>query len=215
VLLLGVLSCSEFIVDPKYATAAWALPSGEQSNNVLFFPMPGGLAGAFFPLMGIPEVPKGAGGHPVGGPNSLPQEVALARLQAMSPEQREMVMAQIKRQRELQLQQQQQALANNNNNNNNGGGGPSGNGGGGVHGMFGINMMAQQRQQQAQHGDVGFGGGVPNYGGGGMNMMNGMGMGQQGGMMNAGMRVPSNINPEMMQSFMQRNSDGSSGMTGP
>lgn len=200
-------------MDPKYATAAWTLPSGEQCNNVLFFPLPGGLAGAFFPLTGIPEVPK-AGGHPVAGLNSVPQE-ALARLQAMSPEQREMVMAQIKRQRELQLQQQQQqALANNNN----GVGGPSSNGGGGVHGMFGMNMMAQQRQQQQQqqiqHGDLGFGGGVPNYGGG-MNMMNGMGMGQQGAMMNAGMRVPSNINSEMMQSFMQRNSDGSSGMTGP
>ena len=201
VLLLGALSRSESIIDPKYATAAWTLPSGEQSNNVLFFPMPGGLAGAFFPLTGIPEVPKAGGGHPVTG-----SQEALARLQAMSPEQREMVMAQLKRQREMQLQQQQ-VLANNNNN---GGGGPNGNGGGGGHGMFGMNNMMAQQRQQNQHGDIGFGGGVPNYGGG----MNMMGMGQQG-MMNAGMRVPSNINPEMMQSFMQRNSDGSSGMTGP
>ena len=158
-------------------------------------------------MKGIPEIPR-AVGHPL---NSLPPE-AIAKLQAMSPEQREKMMTQIKlkHQRELHLQQQQkQAMVNNN-----GAGGPSGSGGAGVHGMFGMNMMAQQRQQQqqqVQHGDLGFGGGVPNFGGG----MNMIGMGQQGTMMNAGMRVPSNINQEMMQSFMQRNSDGSSGMTGP
>jgi hypothetical protein len=75
------------------------LPSGEQGNNALFFPISGGLAGAFFPITGILEMPKPS------GLSAIPQEL-MAKMAAMTPEQREMVMLHLKRQREVAMMSQ-------------------------------------------------------------------------------------------------------------
>ena len=97
----------------KYAIAAWTLPSGAQeSSNVLVFPVNGSwLAGAFYPITGIPELPKPSTGM------NLPATVA-AQLQKLTPEQRNQVLSQMMQQRHqlqvqrqlLLLQQQQQQL---------------------------------------------------------------------------------------------------------
>jgi mediator of RNA polymerase II transcription subunit 25 len=76
-----------------FAVAGWTLPSGAQENNVLIFPTNDQvLLGAFFPLTGMPEIPKAR-------PASL-QSLAsrhgpefLAQLQRLSPEQRNFVIA--------------------------------------------------------------------------------------------------------------------------
>ncbi|KAH6913240.1 hypothetical protein BKA70DRAFT_717200 [Coprinopsis sp. MPI-PUGE-AT-0042] len=46
-----------------YATAAWTTPTSSQTSNVLFFMMNGVLTGAFFPLTGIPDMPKPFGSN--------------------------------------------------------------------------------------------------------------------------------------------------------
>src|ERR1700691_2906936 len=44
---------------PKYAQAAWALPSGLHKTNLLIFPFDANnLVCAAFPTTGIPELPK-------------------------------------------------------------------------------------------------------------------------------------------------------------
>jgi len=82
----------------QYATAAWTTPSGGQERNVLVFPLSGaGLVGAFFPLTGLPELPKPTHSvNPQGSPSNL-----LAQLQQLDPERRNIVMAQFMRQRQL------------------------------------------------------------------------------------------------------------------
>ncbi|KAG6899973.1 hypothetical protein C0993_004741 [Termitomyces sp. T159_Od127] len=201
----------------EYAVAGWTLPSGDQGNNILFFPVKAdGLAAACFPLTGLPELPV---------PSRRPAQVrnllnvdfnnpeTRARLQALSPEQREHFVKAFKAQRALQMQQQQMVNAQ--------GGGM---GAVGAMGAMG-NVNVQQQQQQQQIPDAAFGGNVhpPNYGG--MGMMNAMGVGQQSPGMMGGMNRPvgngngmrgampgANINYEMMQSFMTRNPDGGGGM---
>ena len=85
----------------QYATAAWTTPSGGQGRNVLVFPLNGaGLVGAFFPLTGLPELPKPTQGLNLQG---LPPNL-LAQLQQMDPERRNAVMAQI-------MRSQQQAVS--------------------------------------------------------------------------------------------------------
>ncbi|KAG6917444.1 hypothetical protein DXG01_002530 [Tephrocybe rancida] len=204
-----------------YAVSAWTLPSGEQGNNILFFPVNiNSLGAACFPVTGLPELPRPSQPQPQQMPNLLALDLnnpdLRARLQAMSIEQREQFMKQFKQQRALHVQRMmsQQNAGNNPGANN------------ALMAMNGIPQQnqqmqqpQQQQQQQQQHLDMGFVGNVHppgNYGG--MGMMNTMGLGQQqqammAGMprpVNAGMRnpMPPNINYEMMQSFMQRNLDG-------
>ncbi|CAK5284430.1 unnamed protein product, partial [Mycena citricolor] len=60
-----------------FFVASWALPNsnGKETPNALFFPSHQiGLAGLFFPLTGIPEMPKTVSGHvvPVPPPPGLP-----------------------------------------------------------------------------------------------------------------------------------------------
>ncbi|GLB37118.1 hypothetical protein LshimejAT787_0401690 [Lyophyllum shimeji] len=201
-----------------YAVAAWTLPSGEQGNNILFFPINGAsLAGACFPVTGIPEMPKTS--HPtVLDPNNPEFR---ARLAAMTPEQRDAFINQVKQQRALQLQRQAmmaQGMGAPGNN-------PGANNAAALAAMNAMGMGQQQNQQPPppqqpmQHADMSFGGNVHPLGNyGGMGMMNTMGMGQQQAMMTAGMPrpvntgmrnpIPPNINYEMLQSFMQRNPDG-------
>ncbi|KAE9383505.1 hypothetical protein BT96DRAFT_929750, partial [Gymnopus androsaceus JB14] len=54
--------------------SSWPLPSGAQTNNVIFAYVPNhGLIGAFFPVTGIPEMPKSVPGIPaVPVPGSSP-----------------------------------------------------------------------------------------------------------------------------------------------
>jgi len=86
-----------------YATAAWTTPSGGQERNVLVFPLNGAaLVGAFFPLTGLPELPKPT--HSL-NPQGFPSNI-LAQLQQLDPERRNIVMAQFIRHRQLQQQQQ-------------------------------------------------------------------------------------------------------------
>ncbi|EAU85654.2 hypothetical protein CC1G_10926 [Coprinopsis cinerea okayama7 len=64
-----------------YATSAWTTPTGSQTNNVLFIAIPGAnkLMAAFFPLHGIPEMPRMAAltaglniPQPIGPPQGQP-----------------------------------------------------------------------------------------------------------------------------------------------
>jgi hypothetical protein len=82
----------------QYATAAWTTPSGGQGRNVLVFPLHGaGVVGAFFPLTGLPELPKPTQGlNPQGFPATM-----LAQLQQLDPERRNIVMTQFIRHRQL------------------------------------------------------------------------------------------------------------------
>lgn len=82
----------------QFATAAWTTPSGAQENNVLLFPVPPrGLAGAFFPINGIPEMPKPMTMNPF----NIPQAI-LSQMQQFTPEQRTTIMGQLLRARQQQ-----------------------------------------------------------------------------------------------------------------
>jgi len=196
-----------------YAVVAWTLPSGDQGNNILFFPVNGAsLVGACFPVTGIPDMPKASHSNPLPLDPNNPE--LRARLNAMTSEQREAFINQVKQQRALHLQRQAMMAQ--------GIGGP-GNNPGANNALTAMNAMSMghQNQQppQQQHTDMAFGGNVhPSGNYGGMGMMNTMAIGQQQAMMsasmprpvNTGMRnpIPPNINYEMLQSFMQRNPDG-------
>ncbi|KAF8958331.1 hypothetical protein BDZ97DRAFT_1842175 [Flammula alnicola] len=73
-----------------FATAAWTTPAGGQTSNVLIFPVGRiGLAGAFFPLTGLPELPKPS--------NQIPPHLAakinqINQLNQMNPEHRPAIM---------------------------------------------------------------------------------------------------------------------------
>ncbi|KAF8638191.1 hypothetical protein AX17_002388 [Amanita inopinata Kibby_2008] len=78
-----------------YAVAGWTLPSGAQENNVLVFPVNDiALLGAFFPVAGIPEMPKPRPGtiHPSPSPHTMQ---FLAQLQRLPPDQRDLFVAQM------------------------------------------------------------------------------------------------------------------------
>ncbi|KIM40452.1 hypothetical protein M413DRAFT_445910 [Hebeloma cylindrosporum] len=194
----------------SYATAAWTTPSGGQGRNVLVFPLNGaGLVGAFFPLTGLPELPKPT--QPTQSVNlqGLPP-VIIVQLQQMNPEKRNAMISQIMRsqqqlqqQRLLQQQQQQQ-------------------------------QHQQQQQQQQQQNQQGFHtpGGVPfnlhpqqNHANMNavLNMMNSqnqatsmMGMNNSSGVPHVGMNnaggVQGGMNYEMVRSMLQRNADGNVNM---
>jgi hypothetical protein len=73
--------------------AGWTLPSGAQGNNVLIFPTNDQvLLGAFFPLTGIPEMPK-ARPASVHSPASRHGPEFFAQLQRLPPEKRDLVLA--------------------------------------------------------------------------------------------------------------------------
>ncbi|KAF9024920.1 hypothetical protein BDZ89DRAFT_1135743 [Hymenopellis radicata] len=191
-----------------YALAAWTLPSGSRNPGCLIFPIPGSLVGAFFPVDGIPEMPR----PPIAMALSPQVEQQLAK---MSADERNMFMAQY-----VARLKAQQAMSN-----------PGGMQAGGMPpGMNGLhfgmpkgnNMNSslpsymgaggmQQQQQQHQPGMSM----PPNAGA--MNMMNfglpNMGQPQQA----AGLPRPMQPNlggfsNEIMQSFMTRNgADGQGG----
>ncbi|KAH7884579.1 hypothetical protein F5I97DRAFT_1929424 [Phlebopus sp. FC_14] len=51
-----------------YACAGWRLPSGQFSDNILIFPMGNSFAGAAFPLTGLPDLPGKANAQDVANP---------------------------------------------------------------------------------------------------------------------------------------------------
>lgn len=202
----------------QYATAAWTTPSGGQGRNLLVFPLNGaGLVGAFFPLTGLPELPKPTQGLNLQG---LPANI-LAQLQQLDPERRSAVMAQIMRKQQQVVSLSNLIVSE------------------GV-GQFTSSYLAQQQQQQQlqqqqQQQQQGFhaSGGVPFNPGHTMqnhanmnavlNMMNSqnqaapmMGMNSSSGLPRVGMNnaggVQGGMNYEMLRSMMQRNADGSVNM---
>ncbi|KAF5359258.1 hypothetical protein D9756_003239 [Leucocoprinus leucothites] len=105
-----------------YATASWQLPNGTIKENVLVFPINNmGLCGAFFPLSGIPEMPKPT--PTITGPH-IPAAI-LDLVAQLSPGQQPTAMDQIRQKvaagpeiatpffRALLAQQQQQQSAQN------------------------------------------------------------------------------------------------------
>jgi len=200
----------------QYAVAGWTLPSGVHGNNVLVFPINGvGLVGAFFPLTGIPEMPKSSGGAMnVGGLNLPPQIVT--QLQKLTPAQRNLVLAQFLRQRQQQQLQQQQQQQHQH-----------------PHQHQHQPQHQQMQQQQDSGGLVSFGlnaqpqgdyvnmsgllGTLGSQAGAGGNSMNSMNLAQQG-MVGTGLSRPvsgavqggigGNVSYEILQSFMQRNPEG-------
>ncbi|KAF8899876.1 hypothetical protein CPB84DRAFT_1779598 [Gymnopilus junonius] len=85
-----------------YATAAWPTPKGPQTKNALIFPIGTGLAGVFFPLTGLPELPKPAI-PPATSLNTHPSMVAqMQNLNNLSQQQREILMAQLHQFRQAQ-----------------------------------------------------------------------------------------------------------------
>lgn len=93
--------------------ASWALPSGKITPNVLMFPFNNSLLGAVFPTTGILELPR-AGGTP--GPPAIQTQnpaqmnpLLAAQFQRLSPEQRSLFLAQMMNQRRNNPQSQQQS----------------------------------------------------------------------------------------------------------
>lgn len=194
--------------------SGWTRPSGSQGNNVLIFPINNvGLVGAFFPLTGIPEIPKPLVSLPTLAGVNLPPSIA-AQLSRLTPEQRNAVMASLLRQRQQQTQLASQ--------------------GGAVANMSPMALtpqysQMQQPQQDSSGGNPGFGtntrptGSHDNTGGmlglaAGQGVNNHMYLGQPGAM-GAGLPRPAAggmqgvpVSTEMMQSFMHRNAEGGSGM---
>ena len=84
-----------YLIPSQFAVAAWTLPSGGQENNVLVFPVNTQvLLGAFFPVTGIPEMPKS---HLTAVPSTGSLNSALlAHLQRLPPDQREYLIGQLR-----------------------------------------------------------------------------------------------------------------------
>ncbi|KAF7978845.1 hypothetical protein HWV62_44653 [Athelia sp. TMB] len=189
-----------------YALASWTLPNGKPAPNLLMFPFQNGnLLGAVFPTTGIPEMPKSS--VPTTAPiPGLPSNLQ-AQFQRLTPEQRQLFVAQLMAQRRNVQQQQQQQQQ--------------------------TQPPAFQPQGPTQQGNFGIPAanastfsGQPNFPPqAGHNMMNLMGA---SGMSNAQMmsmmaaqpglphrRTPSGnpvtqpVGYDILQSFMQRNADGS------
>ncbi|KAF9073940.1 hypothetical protein BDP27DRAFT_1317715 [Rhodocollybia butyracea] len=67
-MLLNMIGSSK-----TYFVSSWTLPSGAQTNNVLFaFAPPHGLIGTFFPVTGIQEMPRSVSGAPGALPAGMP-----------------------------------------------------------------------------------------------------------------------------------------------
>ncbi|KXN84566.1 hypothetical protein AN958_12312 [Leucoagaricus sp. SymC.cos] len=181
-----------------YATASWALPNGSQKENVLIFPINNmGLCGAFFPLTGIPEMPKSTAQVP---------PAIFGLIQQLPPEQRAAAIAQIRQkvaagpevaapffrallQRQQQNAQNRAVMAN----------------------QFGLNPMTQPGAMAGGPNVMGMMNMNPmNKGAVGGNPLSGMGnlstmlpnMARPGG---AGGSGGMNLNYDVLQSFMQRN----------
>lgn len=189
----------------QYATASWTLPNGVPKENVLIFPINNmGLCGAFFPLSGIPEMPKATS---LSAPQIPP--AILNWVAQLPPEQRNPAILQIRQkmaagpevataffrailQRHLQQQQNAQnraAMAN----------------------QFGLNPV------MAQLGAMGNSTNLMNMMN--MNAMNATGMNTFAAMANPPAMLPNmnrpgtgggsgasmNLNYDVLQSFMQRN----------
>ncbi|KAJ3562709.1 hypothetical protein NP233_g9408 [Leucocoprinus birnbaumii] len=196
-----------------YATASWQLPNGPVKENVLIFPINNmGLCGAFFPLTGITEMPKGGASTSAPTPQIPPQILHI--IAQLPPEQRQAAVLQFRAKlavspeaaraflqalvlRQQQLQQQQQSRA-------------------AMANQFGLNPTLSQPGSMG----TGGGGGAPNaMGMMGMNTMNGMvsnpfaAMGNASNMManmpragaGGGPAPGMNLNYDVLQSFMQRN----------
>ncbi|KAF9565425.1 hypothetical protein CPC08DRAFT_759610 [Agrocybe pediades] len=196
------------------ATAAWTRPSATHSKNVLIFPFQGiGLVGAFFPVTGLPDIPRSTGqsiGPTLNG-IPIPPQIA-AQLQAMTPEQRARAIAQIMQHRQQQQQHQaqqaqqqfqpQQAHLMSHVQNPMIAGFPQG--------MNAPQLSAHGTMNAALNT-------MANSQGPGPGMMMGMNAPQasfpatlprMGNNTNEG-NVPGNVSLEMMQSFIRRNADGS------
>lgn len=220
------LSVFNFDSRQQYASASWTRPSGEQGSNALFFPTSQGLTGAFFPVTGLPELPK-----PSSIAAALPAEVR-ARMQQIPPDQMELVLTQLRKHRDG-------ATTNP---------GPTTGGAADLNinaSSFGSTVNLNQKQQQSDlDGGVGSGPSIfagnahasNNYGGG-LNMMNtmGIGLGQPQNVMGLSATLPrpvtvsggsaqgtvgtgtgvgpGNVSYEMMKSFIQRGGV-SAGMSG-
>ncbi|KAF9452329.1 hypothetical protein P691DRAFT_772324 [Macrolepiota fuliginosa MF-IS2] len=213
-MLVSVMSSKKM-----YATASWSLPNGTVKENVLIFPINNiGLCGAFFPLGGIPEMPKAASP----APQVPPQIVAL--ISQLPPEQRSNAIAQIRQkiaagpevansffralmQRHLQQQQLQQQTAQNR---------------AAMANQFGLN------HGMAQMGTMSNSPNLMNFMG--MNGMNTAGANPLAAMGNPSAILPNmaragtgtgsgtsmNLNYDVLQSFMQRNNpDGNASGMGP
>ncbi|KAK0204626.1 hypothetical protein DFS33DRAFT_1321669 [Desarmillaria ectypa] len=210
-----------------YAIAAWTRPSGAQDPNALLFPINAqGLVGAFFPLNGIPELPKST--NPNSNPNSVPpnfpiQSNMMASLAKLPPEQRNALMAQFAIAQRVRAAQ---AAANNNATSSSGSSGftpqqpPQT-----VQQQFQQHQQQlqqhqqhQQQQQQQASQQQSFGAGQ-SYPGAGMvpqanNMMN---FNAQQTQMSASLprpvqpNVQGGFSHEILQSFMQRSAEGGGG----
>ena len=222
-----------FDFDPcqQYASASWTRPSGEQGSNALFFPTSQGLTGAVFPVTGLPELPK-----PSNIAAALPAEVRV-RMQQIPPDQMELVMTQLRKQRDGAMTNQGTIACAS------GGAADSS-----IDTSFGssVNLSQNQLQQQSDLDGGIVGGAVSMVGGnahasnnygGGLNVMNtaGIGLGQpqnvtglsatlprpvsvSGGSVHGGVGPgtgigPGNVSHEMMKSFIQRGGV-SAGMSG-
>ncbi|KAG1873826.1 kinase-like domain-containing protein [Suillus subluteus] len=105
-----------------FGIAAWQLPSGPISYNMIVFPMNNVLVGAVFPVTGLPDLPgssKVDAPKPQPQPQPHPQGVftpeMLAQLQNLDPQQlkhfmQQLALQQQMRQRQRQMQQRQQQL---------------------------------------------------------------------------------------------------------
>ncbi|KAF7357489.1 hypothetical protein MSAN_01345100 [Mycena sanguinolenta] len=70
----------------SYFIGSWTLPNGRHSNNLLIFPVQAmGLVGAFFPINGIPDMPKPL--NPSLIPNPTPPNPAAPPAQGQAPPQ--------------------------------------------------------------------------------------------------------------------------------
>ncbi|KAJ3513099.1 hypothetical protein NLJ89_g3141 [Agrocybe chaxingu] len=175
-----------------FATAAWTTPSGGQTKNAVFFPWNGALAGAVFPLTGMPEFPA---------PSTLlslsvpPGNTDPAQWEQLTPDQRRVYLARLQayqQHRQIQLQQHQQQQQQ-------------------IASGQGTNPMNPFATSSVGHANMNaalnmMSGQLPT---GQMVGMNAPSLGLSAGMMN---RPPLNnpVSYEMLQSFMQRSADNNS-----
>ncbi|TFK40100.1 hypothetical protein BDQ12DRAFT_680349 [Crucibulum laeve] len=183
-----------------YATAAWTLPSGAQETNLLVFPANNNqLMGAFFPVSGIPEMPRPS---KPSIPANLPMNLNLnpqfmAHMRSLPADKQAQFMMQMHQQGQfsnqgmMALAQKQQQLAHlQSKQDSNGSTVPPSYG----------NMSLPMQLLAPQNG--------PN----GSNPMNlGTGLSNANLSRSSSGGMPGGVSYEMLQSFMQRNPDGGSG----
>ncbi|KAH7919370.1 hypothetical protein BV22DRAFT_1199516 [Leucogyrophana mollusca] len=177
-----------------YALSAWTTPRGTFSINIVLYPLASGLLGAVFPMTGVPDLPRGSIPEIPKPPSSMPAAQGgsrlppelMARLQEVEPAHRNRVLQQFLHQQYIrQRQAQQQSQAPSHQQGQNVSGMPiSSSYGGGIAGNSTINPFGSPSTIPQPLLNTGVGG-------------QGSGMGQ--------------VNYEMLQSFMQRKDEGSSG----